>query len=294
MGKIKPPFNFGAATMDGMTNMEIYIAGGFTLLNNSAVEAAVARAMIELTGGYHRLISFAPYSEDQIMTLLDLKLLKDIADRVKIIFDSGAFSARKNRMTIDFDAFVIFVQKHEALLDCYFCLDVISDGQASYRNYVRMRSAGLNPVPVYHLDTPIRYFKYYLTQSNCIGIGAVGNWCTLGTKRTLDYLWRKYLTDSQGHPLFKVHALGLSSVRILRRYPWASADTTSWVQQSARGSAMIPRRVNGVWRFDRPAKIISFSEKKRSTKNHFSNLTAEERQFILDYFKIIDLQFDGK
>ena len=57
---------------------------------------------------------------------------------------------------------------------------------------------------------------------------------------------------------------------------------------------MIPRRVNGVWRFDRPAKIISFSEKKRSAKNHFSNLTAEERQFVLDCFKMIGLEIEEK
>ena len=118
--------------------MKIYHAGGFTLLNNPAAEAAVARAIIRLTGRYNRLISYEPYSEGQIMTVLNLKRLKDMGDFVHIIFDSGAFTARKNRKRIDIDAFMAFVYEHEGLLDHYFCLDVISDGEASYRNYIRM------------------------------------------------------------------------------------------------------------------------------------------------------------
>lgn len=259
-------------------------------------ESALARSMSQAHPIYPRLVSFYPYSEKMIETVVSLKNQPDIADKIKpmIMLDSGAFSAKKHGITIDIDDYVLFVRKYEDRVDYYVNLDVIGEGEISYQNYVYMRSVGLAPIPVYHTNTPTKYLEFYLEKSDYIGIGAVGEWTTASTRHTLDYLFRKYFTDSTMLPIVNVHALGLSSVPILRRYPWHSADTTAPFQNSFRGSVVIPRKRNGKYCYDMPPKIVSISPRRKHMSNHILNLSADDRKAVLDYMAEKANQLVGK
>jgi hypothetical protein len=265
--------------------MVIYLAGGYTPLSDRRKELALARSMSQAHPIYARLVSFYPYSEQMLENVLSLKDQPDITEKmeIKIMYDSGAFSAKKHDITIDIDDYIPAVRKHVDKLDYYVNLDVIGDGETSYQNYLYMRSEGLAPIPVYHLNTPIKYLEFYMEQTDYIGIGADNKWITASTRHTLDYLFRKYFTDSAGFPIIKVHALGLSSIPILRRYPWHSADTTAPFQNSFRGSVVIPRKRNGKYRYDMPPKIVSISPRKLRASNHISNLSADDRKAVLNY-----------
>jgi len=276
--------------------MIIYLAGGFTPLNDIRKELALAQSMSRAHSIYPRLVSFYPYSEKMIETVLSLKNHPDITGKIeiKIVLDSGAFSARKAGITLNVEDYAHFVKKYEDKLDHYFNLDVIGDGEISYQNYMYMLSEGLSPIPVYHLNTPIRYLDFYLKKSDYIGIGADGKWTTPATGHTLNFLFRKYFTDSAGLLIIKVHALGLCSVQILHRYPWHSADTTAPFQNSVRRSGLVPRKENEICRYDLPPKVISLSQKRSHASNHISNLSPDDCRAALDYIAEKADQLEGK
>lgn len=265
--------------------MIFYIAGGYTPLNDIRKELSLAVSMSCLHDIYARLVSFYPYSQKMVQNVLRMKNHPDIADRIKIkiMYDSGAYSAWKHGITIDIDEYILAVRKYEDRLDYYVNLDVIGEGETSYQNYLYMRLEGLTPIPVYHTNTPIKYLEFYMEQTDYMGIGAAGQWTTTSTKHTLDYLFRKYFTDSAGWPIIKVHALGLSSVPILRRYPWHSADTTAPFQNSVRGSVVIPRKQNGRYCYDKPPKIVTISPRRIDATNHILNLSGDDRKAAMDY-----------
>jgi hypothetical protein len=196
--------------------MIIYLAGGFTQLNDKQAELVVARDYLQKHPLYPRLVSYRPYSEKMIESVLNLTNHPDIADKVKIMFDSGAWWAKEHNESIDIDKYIGFVNLNKKRINHYFNLDEIGVGKISRENYVYMKSAGLSPIPVYHTNTSIQNLKFYMEQTDYIAIGAMKQWTTPATRRTLDYLFGNYFTDSAGWPRIKVHALGLCSVSILR------------------------------------------------------------------------------
>src|SRR5262245_32562654 len=83
---------------------------------------------------------------------------------IRLFLDSGAFSAWKQRQTIDVRNYIKFVREAEPWIAIYANLYVIpgrpdrvrttADAEASatqsYRNLQIMKDAGLKPLPVFH------------------------------------------------------------------------------------------------------------------------------------------------
>lgn len=93
-----------------------------------------------------------------------------------------------------------FIRENSWAIDHYINLDVIPEGETSYRNYKFMKENGLNPIPVYHTSSPIKYSDYYKNDSNYISLSETRENSVKAKIRVLNYLWSKYLTDSEGFP----------------------------------------------------------------------------------------------
>jgi hypothetical protein len=163
-----------------------------------------------------------------------------------ILIDSGAYTARHQGVEIDLDAYIAFLKRNAAQINEYINLDTIPDGHKteeaaaakSYANQQAMKAAGLKPIPVFHQDESFRWLgrmladdeKYIAVAPATKGYHAMG-W--------LDDVFH-IISDSKGHPLVKVHGLGITTPILLRRYKWASVDSATWLKQSGFGQIPIP------------------------------------------------------
>lgn len=192
--------------------------------------------------------------------------------KTEIFLDSGAWSAHTQDTTIDIDAYIEYIKKNLHLVTTYANLDVVNDGETSYQNWLYMRKAGLDPMPVYHAETDDKYLKYYLKETDYIAIGAIAAMTTSKRIENLDKIWKNHLLDSENMPTHKFHGFGLTSLKILFRYPWYSVDSTSWVAFSRFGIILIPEVIQQEFKYDRPPRTICVSRRSPSNLKCWATL----------------------
>lgn len=204
-----------------------------------------------------------------------------------LMLDSGAYSAWKKGIKINIDEYIKFVEDNREYIDVYINLDVIDNGQASFDNWKYMRSCGLNPVPVYHASTDVKYLIKYLKEVDYIGIGGIATWTRKQRLQSFDRLWSTYLVDFFGIPTHKVHAMGMTSLQLMLRYPWYSVDSTSWVLTGRFGSIFVPRYRNGEYIYDENSWKVCVSNRAADDSfqegKHITTFSPMERDQILQY-----------
>lgn len=210
-----------------------------------------------------------------------------------LMIDSGAFSVKQAErkglpvVAIDLHTYIDFChQVAEMHPQAVFVnLDVIGDGRASYRNWIRMRKAGIDALPVYHLGTPEKWLREYLHKTEYVGIGGMRGRDNV-RKLALDRLWSNYFTNRQGMPTARIHGMAVTSFKLMARYPWYSVDSTSWLQPSMYGFVLLPRPHGKDWRYWKvPIKLCVTAQSKIAIEqgNHFNNLSANEQTNVLRY-----------
>lgn len=159
---------------------------------------------------------------------------------VDIILDSGAYSAWKLGKPVDIDAYCDFLLANLDWIGHYVCLDVINPGnpeeaaRASFENLLHMRKRGLDPMPVYHVGEDVSWLHRML-DLGCRHIGLSAS--SLVTRNKVDdwyaMAW-SHLVTADGQPVVRAHAFGEGRYQSLRKFPWYSADSTSWVYAAQR------------------------------------------------------------
>ena len=199
-------------------------------------------------------------------------------DETKVFLDSGAFSAWSKGVEIDLPAYCRYIKENEDIIikegDATMAsvLDSIGDDLGTYRNQKRMEGLGVKPLPCFHYGEDPRYLQYYVANYSYITIGGMVAHSTKELLIWLDDIWEKYLTDGAGRPLTKVHAFGVTTPILMKRYPWFSVDSSSWVQVAANGSIL----------FNRRAMPISDQSPARKVENqHFTTYALVHQQAII-------------
>lgn len=172
--------------------------------------------------------------------------------KIELILDSGAYSAWRLGKPINIDEYCDYLLANRSWITTYVCLDVINPDDpeaaaaASWENFLHMRKRGLDPMPVYHVKEDVSWLfrmldagcKYIgLSASSLVSRNQVDDWYALA--------WQ-HLVTRDGSPVVKCHAFGEGRADSLIKFPWYSADTTSWIYSSQRAAiAMLPggRRV---------------------------------------------------
>jgi hypothetical protein len=258
--------------------MKNMFAGNIPQMNSPPLKLAMRDHVLKITDTYNRLLSFEYRREAE--TVLET-LAGD--ERVAITLDSGAFSAYRQNIEIHIDDYIAFVHENKKHLVSYVNLDVINDGERSLQNYHIMRSNSLDPVPVWHTQTSLRYLLDYLKHTDYIGIGAIANMNNSKRLKYLDDLFSNYLTDDNGMPIAKFHGFGLGSREIIARYPWYSVDSTTWVEYSKNGIVLIPPYKNGQNTYDEDPWKVNVTFRGKTPHKHLLTAPARERQIILRY-----------
>ena len=145
----------------------------------------------------------------------------------------------------------------------------------SWENYMYMRERIIQKdklLPVFHIGED---FKYLNNMCNVILDGkhipyiALGG--TVGLDRKTKDTWYNTafkVIKQSSNPNVKVHAFGMTSLDILEKYPFTSADSTSWLMTAANGNIHT--------RFG----IVNVVEGGKNKPNHISKLPLEANELI--------------
>lgn len=172
------------------------------------------------------------------------KPVKLAPTKMRLMLDSGAYSAWRSGKPVDLEAYCDFLHENEEWIEVYVNLDHIipSDpaeaARLGFKNLRYMQKRGLKPMAVYHgredpswlhrtLDTGCDYI--------CLATSSMRS-----QQRAWDWYhstW-DHLVDSKGKPLVKVHALGDTRLTNLKAFPWKSSDSASWIYGAQRSGRM--------------------------------------------------------
>lgn len=220
--------------------------------------------------------------------------------QVRLMLDSGAFTAWTQGDKINVKDYIKYVIKHRDLIDTYFNLDVIpgkpnrnrtyemvqKSAAASYKNLQIMRKAGLDPIPVFHQGESFDWLEKMIQNCEYLSLGGLGGQSDTESIIWLDKCW-DMLTHDDGTPMTKVHGLGVSSWDLLRRYPWFSCDSTAWAKTSAFGGILVPGYRKGVPDYTlNPTKITVSDVERDNNKvppDHFMRLGPMMQDRVKDW-----------
>ena len=215
----------------------------------------------------------------------------------KLFLDSGAFSAWANNTEIYLQDYIDFIKLHKDELEVYCCLDVIDEPDKTWANQKEMERQGLTPLPVYHVKENMSYLKRIMAEYTYFALGGMA----LASSRTVyfDRIFKEICPESNDFfPTHKVHGFGVASPNLLIKYPWYSADTTSWVQYGRYGIILVPatRYYKIDYKIPPHTYAISSRSKAVGDAKHFSQIGESTQKEIIKYctekgFKIGKTEF---
>jgi hypothetical protein len=220
--------------------------------------------------------------------------------KIKLLLDSGAFSAWKQNKPIPVDEYAKYCHAHKHHVDAYVNMDVIpgengrmdrsqstieKSAAKSHENLLQMKALGLSPVPVFHQGEQFEWLERMLDEGEpYIGISP---YLRSHQNEIISWLDRCFsiVTDSNGRPLVKTHGFGVTACNLVVRYPWFSVDSTSWSVGGAYGICYIPQRDrHGKADFTRPQLSVHLTartaEELSSVKRGFDNLGEAEQEVV--------------
>ena len=202
-------------------------------------------------------------------------------DQRQVFLDSGAFSMWSLGAKVDIEAYCQYIQRNEDIIRkdgnsiLASVMDAIGDDLGTYQNQKRMEKLGVTPLPCFHFNEDIRYLKYYIDNYEYITLGGMVAQTTQALLPWLDEIWGKYLTDAHGRPKVKVHGFGLTTPILMRRYPWYSVDSSSWVQIARVGGMLLLPEAKVL-------NVSSQSPNRRVEGQHITTLNEPQRLAVLE------------
>jgi hypothetical protein len=211
--------------------------------------AAIYTNRLELTGAYYaRMTPHEQRHRREIRNILEsyhyvgresyVRAMR--RDGARVFLDSGAFSAFTLGKDVDLDAYCRYCRDNADLIEFASVLDGIGDPQKTYENQCAMEANGVQALPCFHYGEDERFLEYYVERYPYITLGGMVPIARPQLKLWLDRIWHRYLTDGQGRPKLKVHGFGLTTMSLMKRYPWHSVDSSSWVQIGNVGNVLFP------------------------------------------------------
>lgn len=222
----------------------------------------------------HRLHSFHGLKPDKVNAELSVG--------TGIAMDSGAFSAYTRKVVIDVTAYAEFLAVHGRWFDWYATLDVIGDSEGTWKNQELLEAVGLRPVPAFHFGADPKYIHKLLDNYDHIAIGGLAIAGYTKLEPWLDKVFDRYLTDGAGRPRAKFHGFALTSVPVMRKFPWHSTDSSTWVQMAGNRGIVVPRNDHGRPDYTRGPKQYALSRGQGG--NLWSgHVSPSERDWVAAY-----------
>lgn len=196
--------------------MKIYFAGAenyYDALHNAGVQCVLS--------SYISLRQWKPPKIKQWLSMFN-----------DTFCDSGAYSAYTKGKKIDLEEYINFLKKYQ--FNIYACLDVIGDAETTLNNLEIMTQAQLTPLPVFHIGADFSYFEHYCNQYNYIAVGGLVPYMQQGQQKKICKFLDRIFCKTRDK--IKIHAFGLVTPRLLKKYPFYSVDSFKWGYGSKFGN----------------------------------------------------------
>lgn len=154
----------------------------------------------------------------------------DMGHTAPVCIDSGAFSAYTSGAKIEVREYAEYLDSLTRPIDFAFNLDVLADEEASYRNWRTLRDEhGHLTMPVIHFGSrPEDVLPAYLSAGmDRLSMGGIAGGATKQSIGWAAHVFR-WLREN-GLADLPVHGLGLHMRSDLARLPWATTDSSTYV-----------------------------------------------------------------
>lgn len=174
------------------------------------------------------LVSYHYYAGDNEMRALTS------TGRLRLIGDSGAFSAMTQGATIDRDAYAGWVTRWRPHLVWAASLDVIGNAEASHGNWKALRDQYRLPtVPTLHAGADTRWMDVYAAEGvDFLGLGGMAG--TGQAPRAFRWAVNMLRYARANHPQMRFHLWGVTNRKFLDALPVYSADSSGALGQAYR------------------------------------------------------------
>lgn len=226
----------------------------------------------------------------------------NLKNKIKLVLDSGAFTAWTKRVKIDIDEYINFALKHQSSLTHIANLDVIpgtfgqkvlsiqdieQSATEGWDNYQYMLKKGISKDKLMHIFHQGEDFKWLHklidSGANYIGISPANDRTSVVRAEWLKKCM-EIICDKNGNPLVKFHGYAATSFKLMARFPWTSVDSASWRILAGYGKIYLPQVItNKEFNWSSLSMNISISNRKKERK---------ENPRISSFFEVPVLQTD--
>lgn len=228
----------------------------------------------------------------------------NIGMKGNFFLDSGAHSAHTKGKEVDVDDYINFINTHDKDITCFVQVDKIPGQylkpktqkemeeapELSWENYLYMRDKVNSPdklIPVFHQGEDFKWLKNMCNTTfdgkhiPYIGLSPRGD---VGLEYKYDFCAKCFeVIESSKNPNVKTHAFGMTSLELLEKLPFYSADSTTYLHVAAYGQVWTPYGKIGV----------SEENKKHPTApTVYWFLDDKEKKVLDEYFESIDTNID--
>lgn len=178
------------------------------------------------------LESFYSIKEWQIPYIKECKMF---------LLDSGAFTfMNSNKGKVDFDQYlkkyINFINKYD--IEYFFELDI--DSVVGYEKVKEMRAVlekgtGKKCIPVWHKSRGLEEWHKLTKEYNYVAIGGI----VTKEIKPKEYKYLSPMLSIAKENGCKVHGLGFTNLKALKRYHFYSVDSTSWLSGGRFGTLYI-------------------------------------------------------
>lgn len=206
-------------------NIHSVIGTGGDMPDNWAGEGSPLRYPVNV------LISYHYFKESNVAEIQGWGL--------RIIGDSGAYSADSQGVVIDVDSFAEWIVRWRANLHWVASLDVIGDQTGSWDNWLALRSMGLETVPTIHYgDDPRALDRYVERGVDFMGLGGMVPYKS-EPKRLLRWCLSVMRYARDNHPHLRFHGWGVTHPDLVMNLPWWSVDSSGFSASYRYGRASL-------------------------------------------------------
>lgn len=247
----------------------LYFAGGDSSINKIVLDKKALR-----------LLSYINEAQQ-------IKLFCDNGDGgSNLLVDSGAFSVAHNNKKVDIDEYIKYINNNPRIAN-FIELDIIpypilntetakDSAERSWKNYLYMIERLNEPfklLPVFHFGEELKYLQRILEfqyKGKHIPFICIGGRHGVSIDKQKDYFRRVFKTiQNSSNPNVKVHVLGVMVFDVLEKFPFYSADGTTYLKFAAYGGIMTPFGVLNV-------------SNANCNSNNFKHIPDRFKEVVLD------------
>ena len=156
-----------------------------------------------------------------------------------LFLDSGAYSAYTQKKDINIDEYIDFIKKNDC--EIYAGLDVIGDAIQTLKNIEYVTASGLNPIPTFHKPSKESDLLELLDMNfEYIALGGMAG-IDKNVKTNEIWLDKVWSLIIQKNSKLKVHGFGMTTFKLMKKYPWYSVDSTTWNVARKFGEGFTPQ-----------------------------------------------------